>query len=265
MTRASLSAPVHSPPVPGPELSVVVPAYNEAAQIVATVGQLRSGLNALGRSWELIVVDNASTDGTAELLAPLLEDERVLLLRNEANRGKGYSMRRGMLSASGALRLHCDADCAGSLASLPAMLELIEQGADVVVGSRLADGARLGRRQPLRRRVVGRSFVGLCRVVLREPTRDLFCGFKLWRADAAQGAYASTRLEGWVFDAEVLAMARALGHELREVGIAWSDREGSRLSMARVLAPSVLDLVRARRRVAAARVGGLAAAAGAEG
>ena len=238
--------------MPRPWLSVVVPAYNEAPWILAAVEEMRERLDALGRPWELIVVDNASPDGTAEVLAPLRADERIRVLRNDANRGKGYSVRRGMLSARGELRLHCDADCAASFASLPRMLEALEAGADVVVGSRLAEGASIGKRQPLRRRIVGRSFVDLCRLTLREPTRDLFCGFKLWRGPAAEAAYGRTRLEGWTFDAEVLAMARALGFTLAEVGVVWSDREGSRLSMARVLVPVVRDLLRARRNVRAA-------------
>jgi hypothetical protein len=96
---------------------------------------------------------------------------------------------------------------------------------------------------------VGRTFVELCRRTLREPTHDLFCGFKLWRAEAAEAAYSRTRLEDWVFDAEVLAMARALGYRIRETGIAWSDREGSRLSMPRVLLPALRDLLAARRHV----------------
>ena len=235
-----------------PWLSVVVPAYNEAPWILGAAEQIRDRLEALGRPWELIVIDNASPDGTADRLTPLLGDERIQVLRNEVNRGKGYSVRRGMLAARGDLRLHCDADCASSFASLPKLLAEIDAGADVVVGSRLAQGASVGRRQPLRRRIVGRSFVLLCRAVLREPTSDLFCGFKLWRAPAAEAAYGRTRLEGWTFDAEVLAMARALGFTLAEVGVVWSDREGSRLSMARVLVPVVRDLLRARRNVRAA-------------
>jgi dolichyl-phosphate beta-glucosyltransferase len=232
----------------GPRISVVVPAYNEETGIVATVQALRDWLEARGEGFEILVVDNASTDRTAERVAELADGQRVRLLRNERNRGKGYSMRRGMLDASGELRLHCDADCAASLPSLPRMLELLEDH-DVVVGSRLADGADVGRRQPLRRRIAGRSFQQLCRIVLREPTTDLYCGFKLWRAHAAVDAYSRTRLEGWTFDAEVLAMARALGYRLCETGIVWTDRDGSRVRMGRILVTVVRELVAARRHV----------------
>jgi dolichyl-phosphate beta-glucosyltransferase len=229
-------------------MSVVVPVYNEELAAPVTVEALRSWLEQSGRIWEIVVVDNASDDATAKRLAPLVDGERIRLLRNEENRGKGYSVRRGMLDTTGELRLHCDADCAPSLPSLPHMLELLES-TDVVAGSRLAAGADLGRRQPLRRRIVGRSFVLLCRTVLSEPTTDLFCGFKLWRGAAADAVFERTRIDGWVFDAEALALARALGYRVTETGIAWSDREGSRLSMTRVLGPVMKELLAARREV----------------
>ena len=229
-----------------PSLSVVIPAWNEERGISSTVEQVGDWLARDGRDFEVIVVDNASTDRTVDRLRPLLSD-RVRLIENEVNRGKGYSVRRGMLAARGDLRLHCDADCAPSLVSLPKMIELIE-AADVVTGSRLAEGAHV-RRQPLRRRIVGRTFVQLCRLVLREPTRDLFCGFKLWRADAAVASYGRLSLEGWVYDAELFAMARALGYRIRETGIVWTDREGSRLSMRALAIVAVRDLLAARRHV----------------
>jgi dolichyl-phosphate beta-glucosyltransferase len=232
-----------------PWISVVVPAYNEERGIAATVTALRDWLQARDpRPFEVIVVDNASADRTAAEVGALADGKRVQLLRNERNRGKGYSVRRGMLAARGELRLHCDADCAPSLASLPGMLALLDD-ADIVVGSRLAPGARVGRRQPLLRRIVGRSFVLLCRAVLAEPTTDLYCGFKLWRAPVAEDVFARIQLDGWTFDAEALAMARALGYRLRETGIVWADREGSRLSMARVLVPVVRELIAARRHI----------------
>lgn len=232
-------------------MSVVVPVFNEERAVAGTVEAVRSWLEGSGRPWEILVVDNASEDRTIERVTPLLEEDRVRLLRNETNQGKGHSVRRGMLASAGELRLHCDADCAPSLGSLPHMLGLLEH-ADVVAGSRLATGAQVGRRQPLLRRIVGRSFVDLCRLVLREPTRDLFCGFKLWRGQAAESVFAQTRIDGWVFDAEALAIARALGFRIAETGIVWSDREGSRLSMTRVFGPVLRELMAARRQVRSA-------------
>lgn len=232
-----------------PWISAVIPAYNEEAGIAAAVTTARDWLDTQARGdYELIVVDNASTDATIERLQPVVDGTRVRLLENDRNRGKGYSMRRGMLDAAAPLRLHCDADCVGSFESLPRMLELTRTF-DVVVGSRLGPGARIAQRQPLHRRIVGRSFQELCRRVLHEPTHDLYCGFKLWRAPAAEAAYSRSKLDDWVFDAEVLAMARALGYRLTETGIEWSDRDGSRLSMPRVLVPAVRDLLAARRNV----------------
>lgn len=235
-----------------PWISVVIPAYNEENDILASVSRIRDWLERRGEPYEVIVVDNASTDQTVARLEGALGGGcgagGVRLLRNDRNRGKGYSVRRGMLEASGDLRLHCDADCAGSFKSLPKLLEIIED-ADLVVGSRLAEGADVGRLQPLHRRIAGRSFVLLCRALLAEPTTDLYCGFKLWRAEAAEASFSRISLDGWTFDAEAIALARALGYRIREQGIAWADREGSRLSMLRVLLPVTRELLAARRHV----------------
>jgi dolichyl-phosphate beta-glucosyltransferase len=229
-------------------MSVIVPAYNEEAGIAAAVAALRERLAAHGRPYEIVVVDNASEDRTAEALAPQLDGDCVRLLRNDVNRGKGFSVRRGMLDARGGLRLLCDADCGPSLRSLPRLLEAA-QAADVVVGSRSVEGAEVDRHQPFRRRLVGWPFIALTRLLLREPTRDIYCGFKLWSAGAADAVFSRQSLDGWVFDAEALALARRMGFSVREVGIAWSDREGSKLSIARVLVPAVRELLAARRNV----------------
>ncbi len=234
-----------------PRISVVVPAFNEERQIAATIARVAETMEAIDPAFEVLVVDNASTDGTVGELEPALADPRIRLLRNDRNLGKGHSVRRGMLEATGALRLHCDADCAGSLASLPAMLADLDAGADIVVGSRAVDGAQVGRRQPLRRRIAGHGFIALCRIALREPTHDLFCGFKLWRGEAAEATFRRVDLPGWVFDAEALAVARALGYRITERGIVWNDRSGSRLHMRKVFFPVLRELRRARTSVRA--------------
>ena len=231
-----------------PKFSVVVPLFNEQFAVAGTIVDIRDYFDRRAESYEILLVDNASTDATRAHAEPLLDGEKVRLLVNDSNRGKGYSVRRGMLEARGEIRLHCDADCAPSLASLPKMLELLESN-DLVVGSRLAPGAQLGQRQTLPRRFVGRGFQQCCRAILSEPTRDLFCGFKLWRGAAAEDVFERLSLDGWTYDAEAISMARALGYRVTETGIVWTDREGSRLQMARILIPVIAELVAARAHV----------------
>lgn len=228
-------------------MSVVIPAYNEEMTVAGTVSAARAWLDERGASYEIIVVDNASTDRTVEVLQPLL-DGQVRLLRNDVNRGKGYSVRRGMLDADGELRLMCDADCLPSLVSLGHMVELIED-ADVVIGSRNVADSKVDKTQPLRRRLASWNFLNLCRLAMNEPSRDIFCGFKLFRSEVAEAAFGHQSIEGWAFDIEILALARRLGFTVREAGIVWNDREGSRLSMTRVLIPVIVELMHARRNV----------------
>jgi dolichyl-phosphate beta-glucosyltransferase len=243
-------------------LSVIVPVYNEEGEIDTIVPAVRAALVARGGDWEILVVDNASSDATVAQLEPLLEDGRVRVLSNRANRGKGYSVRRGMLEARGELRLMCDADCAPSLVSLPAM-EAELAGAEVVAGLRNARDSVVMRYQPLRRRAASICFIWLCRKVMSEPLPDVFCGFKLFSAEAAEDVFSRARIDGWAFDAEVLALARALGYRVRGSGITWVNRPASRLSMPRVVIPVLRELIEARRRVSAVAAvdGGTASAA----
>jgi dolichyl-phosphate beta-glucosyltransferase len=229
-------------------MSVVIPVYNEEQEIATIVPAVRGVLEMRGANWEILVVDNASEDATAERLAPFIADSRIRLLRNESNRGKGYSVRRGMIEASGELRLLCDADCTPSLASLPAMETLIGR-CDVVAGARNAADSQVGRYQPIQRRAASLGFIFLCRRVMGEPLRDVFCGFKLFTAAAAQNVFSRTRIEGWAFDAEALALARALGYRVEPCGIVWTHRPGSRLSMTRIVVPVLRELIATRAHV----------------
>ena len=216
------------PPVPDPWMSVIVPAFNEERAIGQTVRALDRGSRERPATYEIIVVDNASTDGTAASSSELADIESLRVLRNAAQ------PRQGLLDAARHARGHRRA--------APALRRRLRHLA--ALAGRDGGGWRrrstwswargwarartVLRKQPLRRRIVGRSFQQLCRLLLSEPTNDLYCGFKLWRADAAAETFSRIRVEGWVFDAEALAMARALGFSIREMGIDWADREGSR-------------------------------------
>jgi dolichyl-phosphate beta-glucosyltransferase len=231
-------------------MSVVIPVYNEEQEITAIVPAVRDVLQARGADWEILIVDNASTDRTVERVRELSQDPRIRLIRNDTNRGKGYSVRRGMLDASCELRLMCDADCTPSLASLPAMEQLIA-GADIVAGARNAADSRVERYQPIQRRAASLGFIFLCRRVMGEPLRDIFCGFKLFRAEAAEDVFSRVRIEGWAFDAEALAIARGRGYRVVPCGIVWSHRPGSRLSITKVAIPALRELVAARAHIRA--------------
>jgi len=233
---------------PPPTLSIVIPVLNEEDEISIILTAAIALLEERGGDWEIVVVDNASTDRTVERVAPFVDGQRVRLLENDSNRGKGFSIRRGMLEARGDLRLMCDADCVASLRSLPSM-EHLAGVADVVVGSRLSAGARVTRRQPLRRRVVGVGFIALTRALMGKLPKDVYCGFKLWRAGCAQDVFEHARLDGWVFDAEALAMARRMGYRVVETGIEWNNRPDSRLSIRDSLVPVLGELWAARRNV----------------
>jgi dolichyl-phosphate beta-glucosyltransferase len=226
-------------------MSVVIPVFNEQEEITTVVPAVVRALEARGADWEILVVDNASEDLTAQRMTPFLRDSRIRLLRNERNRGKGYSVRRGMLEATGELRLLCDADCTPSLASLPAMEALIGE-CEIVAGARNAADSQVARYQPIQRRAASLAFIFLCRRVMGEPLRDVFCGFKLFTAAAAQDVFSRTRIEGWAFDAEALALARAMGYRVQACGIVWVHRPGSRLSMTRIVIPVLRELVAAR-------------------
>ena len=231
-------------------MSVLIPVFNEEREVAGILAAVRGWLKTNAGDWEIVVVDNASTDATCAVAASLADGERVRVLRNERNRGKGYSIRRGMLEARGELRLMCDADCAPSLVSLRGMVEAARH-ADVVAGSRVAQGAAVGRYQPLHRRAVSLGFIGLCRLIMGEPAKDIFCGFKLWRAEAAEAVFSRAEIDGWSFDVEAFALARALGYRVVEHGIVWSHRPESRLSIRATAIPALSELVRARRRVRA--------------
>ncbi len=240
-------------------MSVIIPVFNEGEEIGTIVPAARAALEARDGDWEILVVDNASTDDTAARMEPFLDDPRIRLLCNERNRGKGYSVRRGMLEATGDRRLMCDADCSRSLDSLPAM-EALSGSHEVVAGARNAPDSKVERYQPLQRRMASLGFIFLCRRVMGEPLRDVFCGFKLFTADAAEDVFSRSRIDGWAFDAEALALARALGYRVTACGIAWVNRPGSRLSIPKVVIPVLKELVVTRGyvREEAARAGRIA-------
>jgi glycosyltransferase involved in cell wall biosynthesis len=224
-------------------VSIIIPAYNEEKRLPATLERIHQYLCA--SPWEfaeIVVVDDGSRDAT-RLVA---EKAGTRLLVNPGNRGKGYSVRHGMLEAKAEWALLTDADLSAPIEELDKLWSAAEEsGATVAFGSRALDRALIGVRQPAFRDFSGRFFNLVTRLVTGLPFRDTQCGFKLFEARAAREIFSRQRLDGFGFDVEVLYIARLLGCECVEVPVRWNDVSGSKVSLWRGVG-AFLDLLRVR-------------------
>ena len=231
-------------------ISIVIPAYNEERRLPAS---LRSILDYLGShdwsEWEVLVVNDGSRDGTAAAAAEFAESHPgVRVLENPGNRGKGYSVRHGMLEARCEWVLFTDSDLSAPIEELDKLVAAARaQGAAVAIGSRALDRRLIEAHQSLFRETAGRIFNLLMRIATGLPFADTQCGFKLFERGAAQEVFRRQRIERWGFDAEVLFIARRLGYKAVEVPVRWSHAEGTKVSMFGDSANMFLDLLRIRR------------------
>ena len=214
-----------------PQLSIVIPAYNESARIEQTLERVMSCVEKQGWDAEVLVVDDGSTDRTPQVIQRWMERyPRLHLIQNEGNRGKGYSVRNGLLQAVGEVVMFTDADLSAPMEEAERLLAAIADGADVAIGSRWMDKTRQTIHQPLYRRFFGRCFNWVTRMVMGLPFKDTQCGFKAFKREAAQVIFRLQRIERWGFDPEILFIARKLGYDIREVPVTWGHDERSRMS-----------------------------------
>jgi glycosyltransferase involved in cell wall biosynthesis len=214
-----------------PQLSIVIPAYNESARIEATLERVLSCVDAQGWDAEVLVVDDGSSDDTAEIVQQWMgRHERLHLIKNNGNRGKGYSVRNGLLQAAGDVVMFTDADLSAPMEEANFLLKAIDDGADVAIGSRWMERKRQTIHQPLYRQFFGRCFNAVTRLIMGLPYRDTQCGFKAFRREAAQVIFRLQRIERWGFDPEILFIARKLKYKIVEVAVTWGHDERSRMS-----------------------------------
>lgn len=214
-----------------PRLSIVIPAYNESARIGNALERVLSCVEERNWDAEVLVVDDGSTDDTVAVVSAwMAKHDRLHLIRNRGNRGKGYSVRNGLLQAAGEIVIFTDADLSAPIEEAELLIAAIDSGADVAIGSRWLDKQKQTITQPLYRRFFGRCFNWVTRKVMGLPYRDTQCGFKAFKRDAAQTIFRLQTIERWGFDPEILFIARKLKYVIREVPVTWGHDERSRMS-----------------------------------
>lgn len=269
-----------------PYLSLIIPAYNEERRIADTIRVAQEYLESIGEPWELIIVDDGSSDATldqirstpptppldkggqdagsvfppldkggqdARSVFPPLEkggqggvSRSLRVIAYKPNRGKGYAVRQGVLASRGRFVAFSDVDMSAPLTEFPKLFDALKQGYDVAIGSRAVKGAEIPKHQPLYRELGGKSLNLVIRLLATPGLHDTQCGFKLFRGDIARQIFAQCFINRWGFDVEVLYLARRLGCDTAEIGVKWSHGEDSKLRPFRAALGVVRDVVRMR-------------------
>lgn len=235
-------------------VSVVIPAYNEERRLETTLLAVTSYLHGQPWDWEVRVVDDGSADATVAIATRHAESEPRVVVQSEPHRGKGGAVRAGLTAARGEFRFICDADLSMPIGELSRFLPPVAPAFDVAIGSR---EGRLARRvgEPAYRHLMGRLFNRGVQLLVLPGIEDSQCGFKMFTASAVEAIFPHVTVDGWAFDVEVLAVARARGLRIAEVPIEWHYRAESRLSMMRDGWQMLKELIRIRLRAASGRYG----------
>ena len=214
-----------------PKYSIVIPAYNESARIPATLQSVVECVRAQGWSAEVVVVNDGSRDSTADVVRAFARNApEVRLLENPSNRGKGYSVRSGLLQALGEVVMFTDADLSAPIEEAERLFAAISDGADIAIGSRWLEKGRQIHRQPLYRQFFGRCFNAVTRGVMGLRFADTQCGFKAFTRAAAQTVFQLQTIERWGFDPEILFIGLKRGYRIVEVPVSWAHDERTRMS-----------------------------------
>jgi glycosyltransferase involved in cell wall biosynthesis len=214
-----------------PAYSIVVPAYNESSRLGSSLDRVLAFLDEKAWDAELVVVDDGSCDDTAAIVRAYAQrDPRVRLVENPGNRGKGFSVRNGMLRATGQVMIFTDADLSSPIAESEKLVLAIRNGADVAIGSRWMQPELMTERQPVYRQLFGRIFNLILRMVLGLRFKDTQCGLKAFSRQAALQIFPRQQIERWGFDPELLFLARRLHLRTVEVPVAWAHDQRSKIN-----------------------------------
>jgi glycosyltransferase involved in cell wall biosynthesis len=225
-----------------PDLSIVIPAFNEELRLPQTLSLISSYIRASKRETEVIVVDDGSTDRTGDVAKSFRSEiHRLRVVANDRNRGKGYSVRHGMMEASGRVVLFTDADLSAPIEEADKLLAALADH-DVAIGSRALNRKLISVRQSLFREYAGMIFNFIVRASLRLPFVDTQCGFKAFRREPCRIIFQQQRIERFGFDPELLYLARHHGLRSAEIPVRWAHSPATKVSMLRDSVQMFLDV-----------------------
>ena len=226
-----------------PELSIVIPSFNEEKRLPATLERIADYVRASGRTAEVLVVDDGSTDRTAEVAAGFrTQIENLRVISNGRNRGKGYSVRHGSLEAHGEVVLFTDADLSAPIEEADKLLANLSEY-DVAIGSRAMNRALIEVHESRFREFAGIVFNRIVRIILRLPFVDTQCGFKAFRREKCRIIFEQQTIERFGFDPELLYLARHHGLKIIEVAVRWAHSPATKISMWRDSVQMFLDVL----------------------
>jgi len=228
-------------------LSLVIPVYNESKIIVSAIEKVLMYFFKKGYFFEIIVVDDGSVDNTRELVRDFAKSRpNVILVSNGCNKGKGFSVKNGVLVSKGDYVLFSDADLSTPIAELDKLMFYFAQGYDVVIGSRALKGSDIILKQPWIRQNMGKVFNLLVRGLRLADVRDTQCGFKCFSRVAAEKIFKLQRFDRFCFDVEILYIAKRLGFKIKDVPVAWVNRIDSRVAIFKDSVKMFIDLFKIR-------------------
>ena len=225
-----------------PYLSVIIPTYNEEERIGGTLKKIAVYLSRQNYPYEIIVVDDASSDKTVKIIED--SGEKIVLLRNKRRRGKGYGVRQGVLSATGDFVLFSDADLSTPIEESEKLLSWLKKGYHLAIGSRRLPDSEIPIPQPFLRRLMGKIFNLLVRIFVVRGFRDTQCGFKCFEKKTANFLFGRQRLSGFCFDVEILYLAKKFKKRVKEVPVRWLNSPVSKIGPLKHSFLMLLDLFR---------------------
>ncbi len=208
------------------DLSLIIPAFNEEARIEASLKNALEFFDSKSLSYEILVVDDGSSDRTIEVVSKF-ESPNLKLIAQPKNKGKGAAVTRGMLEANGKIRVFSDADFSTPVAEIEKVITAMSLGTEVFIGSRALDYTMIKKHQPAYREFMGKTFNKLVQLFLISGIKDTQCGFKGFTAKAALEIFSRMKIEGFGFDLEIIYLADKLGFHISEVPVEWYNDERS--------------------------------------